>query len=91
MGCASQQSNGKKSVAQLAKPAAALAFDSPVGLPLPADALARAPRDRAAFVGFDQTSVVYSYIQTEDRQILFDRFNHYDRRAFFTRICVSYR
>jgi hypothetical protein len=93
MGCASQHADVEKppAVAQLARPAGALAFDPPVSLQLADEVLARGPRQPAAFVGYDETSIVYSYIQTDDRQILFDRFNHYDRRAIITRLGVSYR
>lgn len=92
VGCASRREKpAPAAVAQLATPGAALAFDPPAAYPLPEFALARNDRDRQAYVGFDQTIVTYSYVETDDRQYLYDRFNDFERRAYSGRSTVSYR
>ena len=96
VGCASSKKKQSEpapppAVAQLAKPSAALAFDPPAAYPLPEEVLARDFRERNAYVGYDQTIATFSYVRTDDRQRLFDKFNDFERRAVSRRSTVSYR
>jgi hypothetical protein len=92
LGCASKKSTSIPApVAQLAQPSAALAFDPPVAYLLPEYVLARNFRQQAAYVGYDQTITTFSYIETDDRQYHFDKFNDFERRAYSGRSTVSYR
>lgn len=92
VGCASQAPvEPPAPVAQLAAPAASLAFDAPAGGVVPEYVWNRDGRGPEAYVGFDESTITYSFIQTDDRQYLFDKFNDYDRRVYSTRVGVSYR
>ena len=92
VGCASKRPAPVPApVAQLAQPSAALAFDPPAGYPLPDYVLARGERQDRAYVGYDQTIMTFSHVETYDRQYHYDRFNDFERRAYSGRSTISYR
>jgi hypothetical protein len=71
-------------------PAAALVFDSPVTLNEPPIFLPRDQRQPGAFVGFDELTITYQYLRTDDRHTN-DGTDRYIRRSVSERIGVSYR
>ncbi len=95
VGCANQSTRKAEPTRTFAPtpaaPAAALAFDTPIAGELPYQMLAREYRSPAAYVGYDETIFTYSYTSTNDRQRLFDDFNHYERQVMSAKVSVSYR
>ena len=70
--------------------ASALVFDPPIiQNDAPVD-LARAGRERSAFVGFDQLSTSYIYVRTDDRWSA-DGNDRYERRAIIEKVGASTR
>jgi hypothetical protein len=87
-----------------AAPAAALVFTPPVVRQEPPLNLSREGRATEAFVGYDQGTVEYLYVRTDDRQRSGDGWNRtfgwgssggygdrYERRAVSERFGVRYR
>src|SRR4051794_19350884 len=76
-GCASQPSQQPQAVATEepadAVLASALVFDPPVILDEPPVVLDREPRERSAFVAFEDQTVTFSYLHIDDRQIIDSR------------------
>jgi hypothetical protein len=70
---------------------AALAMDPPVTLDGPRLALARAPRERSAFLGFEQTTATWSWVRMDDRQTEDGRNDRLERRAVSVRVGTSVR
>jgi hypothetical protein len=93
-GCAAQQSRvadfqpGFQQ--QTDAPALALACDPPLIADQPALYLDREPREPAAFAGYDQPTVTYSYLRVEDHYNP-DKRGNYDRDAVTERIGVTTR
>ena len=71
-------------------PALALACDPPVTVGQPALYLDRASREPGAFAGYDQPTVTYSYLRTDDNYNP-DKEGKYNRDAVTERIGVSTR
>jgi hypothetical protein len=93
-GCAAQSSQTAQTpayhLAQIDSPALALACDPPITANQPALYLDRESRQPAAFAGYDQPTVTYSYLRVEDRYNP-DQQGNYDRDAVTERIGVSTR
>ena len=73
--------------------ASALVFAPPIAAnDQPLD-LARDTRERAAFVGYDQTTTTFSFVETDDRQggFNFNTGDRFWRRAVSARVGVSTR
>lgn len=70
---------------------AALAMDPPITQDGPRLMLARAPRERSAFVGFEQTTATWSWVRMDDRQTEDGRNDRLERRAVSVRIGTSVR
>jgi hypothetical protein len=81
--------------------AMALVFDPPVVLDEPPVDLAREPRERAAFVAFEDQAVTFYYIHIDDRQVSDGggrNWRHgggglgrYERRALIDKFGATYR
>jgi hypothetical protein len=93
-GCAAQQSHvadfQPTCLPQSDAPALALACDPPVIAGQPALYLDRESREPAAFAGYDQPTVTYSYLRVEDRYNP-DKQGNYDRDAVTERVGVTTR
>jgi hypothetical protein len=75
---------------QTDSPALALACDPPVIAGQPALYLDRESREPAAFAGYDQPTVTYSYLRINDFYNP-DKQGNYDREAVTERVGVSTR
>ncbi len=96
-GCATQQSQQQAqtaatmpSLAQSDSSALALACDAPCTSGQPALYLDRDSRQPAAFAGYDEPTVSYSYVRTDDNYNP-DQNGNYDREAVTERVGVSTR
>jgi len=93
-GCAAQQphvaDSQPTSVQQADSPALALACDPPVVAGQPALYLDRDSREPAAFAGYEQPTITYSYLRVEDHYNP-DKLGNYDRMAVTERVAVSTR
>ncbi|MFI5381331.1 MAG: hypothetical protein ACHRHE_18695 [Tepidisphaerales bacterium] len=90
-GCASRPAQpGAVGPAYIDRPSSALVFDPPVMQGQPAVFLARDDRQPGAFVGYEDLSATYFFIQTDDRPGDTNEGWMY-RRAITTRMGVSYR
>ena len=92
-GCVSQHSQVSEFqpsyVAQTDSPALALAYDPAVTLNQPALYLDREPRQPAAFAGYDQQTVTYSDVITDD--FYQSQHGQFNRDAITERVNVSTR
>ena len=95
-GCATQQSQQAQppasmpSLAQSDSSALALACNPPCIAGQPALYLDRDSRQPTAFAGYDQPTVSYSYVRTDDNYNP-DKNGNYDREAVTERVAVSTR
>ncbi len=69
----------------------ALALVPPVALDRPTLFLWRDQRQAAAFAGFEQTTLTYSYVRWDDRQTQDGRDDRFTRRAISESFGVSWR
>jgi len=71
--------------------ASALTFDPPIVAQTVTPDLSRDGRQASAYVGYDQVITTYFYLHYDDRQVIQDGPERYERRAISHRFGVSYR
>ena len=72
--------------------AAALTFDPPIAMRQAPPDLSREPRERTAFLGFNEDSTTFTHVRVYDRQTVGDRHDDlYERRAISERFGTSSR